>query len=76
MILKIITIPKSTTNIHIHHFKTAFHVSRVHCGSAVRFGRALPGFHITAHHLAAKCGGKTKTKIRSLRSMVGVPFDS
>ena len=27
------------------------HVSEVHCWSAVRFGQALPGFHITAHHL-------------------------
>jgi len=27
------------------------HVSEVHCGSAVRFGQALPGFLITAHHL-------------------------
>jgi len=27
--------------------------SKVHCGSAVRFGRALPGFPITAHHLYA-----------------------
>jgi hypothetical protein len=25
----------------------------VHCGSAVRFGRALPGYPITAHHLYA-----------------------
>jgi len=29
------------------------HVSEVHCGSAVRFGRALPGYPITAHHLYA-----------------------
>jgi len=28
-------------------------VSGVHCGSAVRFGQALPGFLITAHHLYA-----------------------
>jgi len=27
------------------------HVSRVHCGSAVRFSQALPGYLITAHHL-------------------------
>ena len=29
------------------------HRSEVHCGSAVRFGQALPGFIITAHHLYA-----------------------
>jgi len=27
--------------------------SKVHCGSAVRFGQALPGYPITAHHLYA-----------------------
>ena len=29
------------------------HVSEVHCGSALRFGQALPGYFITAHHLYA-----------------------
>ena len=29
------------------------HVSEVHCGSAVRFGQALPRYLITAHHLYA-----------------------
>jgi len=29
------------------------HESEVHCGSAVRFGQALPGFLITTHHLYA-----------------------
>ena len=29
------------------------HVSEVHCGSAVRFGQALLGYLITAHHLYA-----------------------
>ena len=28
-------------------------MSKVHCGSTVRFGRALPGFPITTHHLYA-----------------------
>ena len=28
-------------------------MSRVHCGSTVRFGRALPGYPITAQHLYA-----------------------
>ena len=32
---------------------TNIHVSEVHCGSAVRFGQALPGFLIAAHHLYA-----------------------
>jgi len=27
------------------------HMSEVHYGSAVRFGQALPGYLITAHHL-------------------------
>jgi len=30
-----------------------FFTSKVHCGSAVRFDQALPGFLITAHHLYA-----------------------
>ena len=30
-----------------------FFTSKVHCGSAVRFGQALPGYLITAHHLYA-----------------------
>jgi len=49
----IITIPfpESTTNIQKHHFKTTFVLSKVYCGSAIRFGQALPGFLITAHHL-------------------------
>jgi len=29
------------------------HVFEVHCGSAVRFGQALLGYLITAHHLYA-----------------------
>jgi len=29
------------------------HMSGVHCGRAVRFGQALPGFLITVHHLYA-----------------------
>jgi len=29
------------------------HVSEVHCGSAVRFGQALPRYLITVHHLYA-----------------------
>jgi len=29
------------------------HMSEVHRGSAVEFGRALPGYPITAHHLYA-----------------------
>ena len=30
-----------------------FFKSKVHCGSAVRFSQALPGYLITAHHLYA-----------------------
>jgi len=55
IIIIIITItipfPKSITNILRHHFK--IHVSKVHYGSAVPFGQALPDFLITAHHLCA-----------------------
>jgi len=29
------------------------HMYEVHCGSTVRFGQALPGYLITAHHLYA-----------------------
>jgi len=29
---------------------TNIHVSEVRCGSAIRFGQALPGYLITAHH--------------------------
>jgi len=40
-------------NIKIILLKHNIHVSEVHCGSAVRFGQALSGFLITAHHLYA-----------------------
>jgi len=40
-------------NIKIILLQNNIHVSKVHCGSAVRFGQALPGFLITAHHLYA-----------------------
>jgi len=45
------TIIKQIINIIILH--NNIHVSEVHCGSAVRFGQALPGFLITAHHVYA-----------------------
>jgi len=42
-------------SIHFKHTNTItstnIHVSEVHCGSAVRFSQALPGYLITAHHL-------------------------
>ena len=40
-------------NIKIILLQNNIHVSEVHCGSAVRFGQALPGYHINAHHLYA-----------------------
>ena len=40
-------------NIKIILLQNNIHVSEVHCGSAVRFGHALPGFLITAHHVYA-----------------------
>ena len=40
-------------NMKVIIFQNNIHVSKVHCGSAVRFGQALPGFLITAHHLYA-----------------------
>ena len=40
-------------NIRIILLQNKIHVSEVHCGSAVRFGQALPSFLITAHHLYA-----------------------
>jgi len=40
------------TPLHAHiPFQNNMYVSKVHCRSAVRFGRALPGFLITGHHL-------------------------
>jgi len=45
------TIIKQNTKIII--FQNNIHVSEVYCGSAVRFGLALPGYLITAHHLYA-----------------------
>jgi len=51
IISQIMTIPKSTTNIQIHHFKTTFMCPRSIVG--VPSDRALPGFPITAHHLCA-----------------------
>ena len=46
-------IPIIKQNIKITIFQNNIHVSEVHCGSAVRFGQALPGYLITAHHLYA-----------------------
>jgi len=48
--------------------------SKVHCGSAVRFGRAFPDFLITAHHACTfllelegyRCGDKPKKKRSTL----------
>jgi len=49
------------------------HVSKVHCGSAIRFGQALPGYLITAHRLCVfllylaryLCGGFQQGKKKS-----------
>jgi len=38
-------------NIKIILLENNIHMSEVHCRSAVRFGQALPGYLITAHHL-------------------------
>jgi len=46
-----ITHPQYTSNMQIHSLQNNIHVSKVHCGSAVRFGQALLGYLITAHHL-------------------------
>jgi len=35
------------------YVKSKFHMSGVHCESAVRFGQAVPAYLITAHHLCA-----------------------
>jgi hypothetical protein len=47
----------SNSKIHYQHTHTPLQnnirVSKVHCGSAVQFGGALPGFPIAAHHLRA-----------------------
>jgi hypothetical protein len=40
-------------NIKIILLQKNIHVCEVHCGSAVRFSQALPGFLITVHHLYA-----------------------
>jgi len=53
----ITSIQNLISSIHFQHTNTFtsnnIHVSEVHCGSAVRFSQALPGFLITAHHLYA-----------------------
>jgi len=40
-------------NIKIILLQNNILMYEVHCGSAVRFGQALPGYLITAHHLYA-----------------------
>jgi len=40
-------------NMTIILLQNNIHMSEVHCGSAVQFGQALPGFLITTHHLYA-----------------------
>jgi len=44
------TIPKSATNIHIHHFKTTFMCPRSNTEVPCDSCQALPGYLITAHH--------------------------
>jgi len=67
IILKIITIPASTTNVQIDHFHTTSHILNtlttykyIHFKTTfiylrsiagVPSSQALPGFLITAHHL-------------------------
>jgi len=53
MTIRIVTIITIPTNMHIivKTLENNIHVSQVHCRSAVRFGQALPGCLITAHHL-------------------------
>jgi len=45
----------SNSRIHHQHTNTLLqkniHVSKVHCGSAVRFSQALPGLFVIAHYL-------------------------
>jgi len=50
VIIITITIPQSSTATNAP-LRNNIHVSKVHCRSAVRFGRMLPGYPITAHHL-------------------------
>jgi len=40
-------------NIKIILLQNNIHMSKVQCGSAVRFNQALPGYLITAHYLYA-----------------------
>jgi len=40
-------------NIKIILLQNNIDMSEVHCGSAIRFGQAFPGYLITAHHLYA-----------------------
>ena len=40
-------------NIKTMLIQDNIHMSTVHCGNTVRFGRALPGYPTTAHHLYA-----------------------
>ena len=40
-------------NIKTMLLQDNIHMSTVHCGNAVRFGQALLGYLITAHHLYA-----------------------
>ena len=53
-------------------------IPKVHCGSAVRFGRALPGYPITTHYLYAfllyldcyLCGGITNQNPKTSKQIV------
>ena len=42
-----------TQNVKILLLQNNIHVSAVQSGSAIRFGQALPGYLIIAHHLYA-----------------------
>ena len=43
----------NTTEHEMILHQNNIHMSKVQCGSAVRFGQALPNYLITAHHLYA-----------------------
>jgi len=47
-LLMLMSTSKQYANVYVN-----IHRSEVHCGSAVRFGQALPGYLITAHHACA-----------------------
>jgi len=77
-----VQIEKKEIDSHVQIYSDFEKERKVHRGSAIRFGRALPGFSVKPGCVAlSRCTDanekmKKRHRFLILRSIVGVPFDS